>query len=89
MKKPLPPRDLAWFDPATGRPTDIFFDWAQSIDARVLREPVSIASTPANGQFLVYSTDDGAWSLQPSVAQADTEVLIWDNANGVWVAGAN
>ena len=88
IKKPLPPRDMAWFDTVTGRPTDIFFDWAKSIDERVLRQPISIGD-PANGQFLVYSTSSGNWSLQPTVAQANNQVLIWDNTSGVWKAGAN
>lgn len=87
-KKLLPPRDMAWFDPQTGRPTDIFFDWAKSIDARVFREPVPITA-PTKGQFMVYSEDVGSWTLQPVVAPADNEVLIYDTSTDTWIAGTN
>lgn len=60
MKQPLPPRDMAWFDPATGRPTDIFFKWAKSIDERVLKQPVSITD-PADTEVLTYNGTDGLW----------------------------
>jgi hypothetical protein len=61
MKKPLPPTDLAWFDPGTGRPTEIFADYMRSIDARVLREPVSLTDEPSNGEVLTYDATDGVW----------------------------
>ena len=61
IKKPLPPRDMAWFDTVTGRPTDIFFDWAKSIDERVFREPVSLTDTPANGETPLYNATTGVW----------------------------
>lgn len=60
-KKALPPGDTPWFDPATGRPTDIFYEWAKSIDARVLREPVSTTDTPSNGDVLTYDGTDKVW----------------------------
>lgn len=59
-KKVLPPRDMAWFDPATGRPTDIFYEYVASIDARVLKQPVSIA-TPADTNVLTYDGTNGYW----------------------------
>lgn len=60
MKKQLPPRDLAWFDPATGRPTDIFFEWAKSVDERVLKQPVSITA-PNDTEVLTYNGTDDVW----------------------------
>lgn len=60
MKQQLPPRDVQWFDPETGRPTEFFFDWAQSIDARTLKQPVSVAD-PANGDVLTYNSTTGLW----------------------------
>ena len=59
-KKLLPPRDMAWFDPATGRPTDIFFDWAKSIDERVLKQPVAMTD-PSDTEVLTYNATDGVW----------------------------
>jgi hypothetical protein len=59
-KKVLPPRDMAWFDPATGRPTDIFYEYVASIDARVLKQPVSIAA-PADTDVLTYDGTNGYW----------------------------
>lgn len=88
IKKPLPPRDVPWFDPATGRPTEIFFDYIKNLEGRSLGQPVSIAA-PVKGQFLVYSEDAAAWTLQPAVAPSNGQVLIWDDINDVWVAGAN
>ncbi len=61
MKKQIPPRDLAWFDPQTGRPTDIFFDWAKSIDERVFREPVS-NTAPANTEAMIFDSTSGTWA---------------------------
>ncbi|MBR2118499.1 MAG: hypothetical protein IJ935_07475 [Afipia sp.] len=61
MKKPLPPRDAAWFDVKTGRPTEIFFDWAKDIDGRVLRDPVAVAS-PTNGQVMIFNSSTGLWT---------------------------
>ena len=89
MKEQLPPRDLVWFDPATGRPTDKFFDWAKSIDERVFRDPVVITSPPANGQFLVFDTSSNQWTLQPATPPANGEVLIYNSGSGTWVPGAN
>ena len=33
---PLPPPALGWFDPRTGRPTDVFRDWVVAVD-RIFR----------------------------------------------------
>jgi len=61
MKKPLPPRDLAWFDPATGWPTEIFAEYMLSIDARVMREPVNLTAAPVNGDVLTYNGTTNVW----------------------------
>lgn len=61
MKRPLPPRDIAWFDVRTGVPTEIFYEYMRSIDARVLREPVSVTDAPANGDVLTYDATEGVW----------------------------
>ena len=60
MKKPLPPRDVPWFDTITGRPTDIFFDWAKSIDQRVLRQPVNLTD-PAEDDVLTFNATTNEW----------------------------
>ena len=62
-KKVLPPRDMAWFDPATGRPTDIFFEYIASLDVRVLKQPVSTTDTPANGETPLYNAASGLWEF--------------------------
>jgi hypothetical protein len=48
---PLPPPALAWFDRASGRPTDVFRDWCLAMD-RIMRA----------GQFgtLTNAANDGA-----------------------------
>lgn len=61
MKQPLLPDDQPWFDPKTGRPTELFAKYMRSIDARILREPVS-TTAPTNGQVMVYSTTTGLWT---------------------------
>ena len=33
---PLPPPALAWFDPRTGKPSDVFRDWVVAVD-RIMR----------------------------------------------------
>lgn len=60
-KKSLPPRDVAWFKPDTGLPTDIFAEYMKSIDERVLREPVSVTDAPANGEKLTYNGTTKLW----------------------------
>lgn len=62
-KKVLPPRDLPWFDTQTGRPTDIFAEYMKSIDARILREPISLTDTPANGETPLYNSTTGVWEF--------------------------
>jgi hypothetical protein len=59
-KKQLPPRDIAWIDLKTGRPTEIFFDWAKSIDERVFLDPVS-KTAPADTEAMVYNSTSGVW----------------------------
>jgi hypothetical protein len=59
-KKVLPPRDMAWFDPLTGRPTDIFYEYMASIDQRVFKQPVSV-TTPADTEVMIYSSTTGTW----------------------------
>ena len=88
MRKQLPPRDMPWFD-EQGRPTDIFYDYVKDLERRSLGQPVSITDAPVNGQFLVYSTVTANWGLAPATPQANTEVLIWNSASGIWVPGAN
>lgn len=61
MRKQLPPRDLPWFDPATGRPTDIFYDYLKNLESRSLANPVSITDTPANGDAPVFNSTTGQW----------------------------
>lgn len=63
MRKPLPPRDLAWFDPSTGRPTDIFYEYVKNLEGRSLGQPVSIADTPANGETPLYNATSGLWEF--------------------------
>jgi hypothetical protein len=86
-KKPVPDRDARWIDEG-GRPTPAFLEYIKDLDARALREKVA-TTAPANGQFLVYGTATGTWTLQPAVAPTNGQVLIWDDINKIWVAGAN
>jgi hypothetical protein len=60
MKKQLPPRDVPWFDPATGRPTEIFFDYIKNLEGRSLGQPVSNAA-PANGDVPTFNSTTGLW----------------------------
>lgn len=60
MRKQLPPRDVQWFDPATGRPTEIFFDYIKNLEGRSLGKPVSIAD-PANADVLTFNSTTGLW----------------------------
>lgn len=62
-KKVLPPRDMAWFDPKTGQPTDVYAEYMKSIDARILREPISLTDTPANGEKPTYNATLGVWEF--------------------------
>ena len=61
MRKQLPPRDLAWFDPASGRPTDIFYEYIKNLEGRSLGQPVSITDTPSNGEVPTYNSSTGLW----------------------------
>jgi len=61
MKKFLPPREMAWLDPATGRPTDIFWDYIRNVESRSLGQAVSITDTPSNGETPLYNATSGLW----------------------------
>lgn len=63
MRKQLPPRDMPWFDPQTGRPTEIFFEFIKNLESRSLGQPVSITDTPANGETPLYNTTTGLWEF--------------------------
>lgn len=63
MRKQLPPRDMAWFDPSTGRPTDLFFEYMKNADGRMLGQPVSITDIPTNGETPLYNATTGVWEF--------------------------
>ena len=63
MRKQLPPRDMAWFDPRNGYPTDIFYEYVKNLESRSLGQPVSITDTPANGETPLYNTATGLWEF--------------------------
>lgn len=86
-RKIVPDRDAAMVD-AQGRITPAWLEYFKDLDARALREKVS-ASAPANGQFLVYGSATGTWTLQPAVAPTNGQVLIYNSGSGTWVAGSN
>jgi hypothetical protein len=86
-RKPVPDREAAWVD-AQGKPTPAFLEYIKDLDARALREKVA-TTAPANGQFLVYGTATGTWTLQPTTPPANGEVLIYNSGTGTWVPGTN
>jgi hypothetical protein len=63
MRQQVPPRDVAWFDPATGQPTDLFFQYIKNLESRSLGQAVSITDTPANGETPLYNTTTQLWEF--------------------------
>jgi len=63
LRKQLPPRDLAWFDTQTGRPTEIFYDYMKNLESRSLGQAVSITDAPANGETPLYNATTGLWEF--------------------------
>ena len=63
IRKQLPPRDMAWFDPKTGKPTEIFFDYLKNLESRSLGQQVSVTDAPANGETPLYNATTGVWEF--------------------------
>jgi hypothetical protein len=63
MRKQLPPRDVPWFDPSTGYPTDKFYEYIKNLEGRSLGQSVSITDTPANGETPLYNATTGLWEF--------------------------
>lgn len=54
---------MAWFDPITGRPTDIFYEYMKNLESRSLGQPVSVTDIPANGETPLYNATTGVWEF--------------------------
>ncbi len=60
--RPLPPPDVQYIDPATGRPTQIFFDYLRDRDQLKMADLRNVSSiVPSNGYVLVYSSSSSTW----------------------------
>ena len=87
MSRPLPGNDVPVVDPKTGMMTQTWYEYFSYVSS--LNLPAFAKGAPVNGQILAYSSVTGKFSLQPVVAQANNQVLIWNSGSGTWVAGAN
>lgn len=86
MKKPVE-GNFQWIKP-DGKPTQYFLELIRNLSDNGLGDIVS-KTTPANGQFLVYSSATKTWSLQPATPPTNNQVLIYNSGTGTWVPGSN
>lgn len=63
MRKQLPPNDIVWVTPQSGRPTEILYEYIKNLEGRSLGVPVSLTA-PTSGQVYVYNSTTGL--LEPA-----------------------
>jgi hypothetical protein len=86
----IPPPDIPVIDLQTGRMTSDWYDAIKALERVGLMDLADVSpGTPAVGQILAYTLSTGKWTLEPTIPQANTQVLIWDSASNAWKAGAN
>lgn len=87
----MPPPDVMLVDPQTGLLTPAGYDLFKGLERLGVADLADVATPTAlsNGQFLVYRAAGGKFVLEPTTAPANGQVLIWDDTNKLWVAGAN
>lgn len=60
--RPLPPPDVQYIVPETGRPTREFFDYLKDRDQLKVAGLRDISTTaPTNGQVLIYNSTSKLW----------------------------